>query len=54
MTQIWGPQALLPNGWARDVLIEIDGAGQIASVMPNSPTDGSSHRHPVARARQCP
>lgn len=61
MTQIRGPQALLPNGWARDVRIEIDGAGQIASVTPNNPPTGhrtgillpapaNAHSHAFQRA----
>src|SRR6266446_6083197 len=32
MKTILAPEALLPDGWARDVAIEIDGAGDIAAV----------------------
>jgi formimidoylglutamate deiminase len=33
--------ARLPEGWARDVLIDIDGDGNIASVMRNTRRDGA-------------
>ncbi|SLN24303.1 8-oxoguanine deaminase [Roseovarius gaetbuli] len=61
MTHIWASQALLPHGWARDVRIEIDGAGKIASVTPNSqprghrtglllPAPANAHSHAFQRA----
>ena len=36
MTQWWAPFALLPEGWARDVTIDVDAAGRIKAVMANS------------------
>ena len=30
---LWAPQALLPTGWARDVLLSIDEAGRFSSVL---------------------
>ncbi|MFQ5971121.1 MAG: formimidoylglutamate deiminase [Alphaproteobacteria bacterium] len=33
--------ALLPNGWARDVRLEIDEAGTIATVAAGAPADGA-------------
>ena len=38
--KIWARQALLPSGWANDVLICIDGQGRIASVSPHSARQG--------------
>ncbi|PIF25682.1 formimidoylglutamate deiminase [Acidovorax sp. 56] len=35
MNQIFAADALLPTGWARDVLIAWDGAGRITAVTPN-------------------
>jgi len=32
VTRLWTPHALLPEGWARDVAIDIDGAGVIVGV----------------------
>jgi formimidoylglutamate deiminase len=37
------PSALLPQGWARDVLIDVDAAGDITAVVPDSPHGGDSH-----------
>jgi formimidoylglutamate deiminase len=37
------PVALLPDGWANDVLIETDAAGDIVAVTADSPRDGASH-----------
>lgn len=37
---IWARQALLPNGWANDVLVCIDASGQIARVTENAPQQG--------------
>ena len=34
MNQLFAADALLPTGWARNVLIEWDGAGRIAQVTP--------------------
>ena len=36
MTALFASDALLPSGWARDVLVEWDGAGIISSVVPGS------------------
>ncbi len=40
MTTLWSPMALLPNGWANDVAVEIDSTGRIVSVAPNQPEKG--------------
>ena len=37
MPAFFAHQALLPDGWARDVRIETDGAGWIIAVAPNGP-----------------
>ncbi|MGP9791182.1 formimidoylglutamate deiminase [Roseinatronobacter sp. NSM] len=37
---IWARQALLPNGWAKDVLVRVDTSGQIAQVTENAPQQG--------------
>ena len=34
--QLFATDALLPTGWARNVLITWDGAGRITSVTPNA------------------
>jgi formimidoylglutamate deiminase len=36
LSRYFASSALLPRGWARDVLIEVDAAGDIASVTPGS------------------
>lgn len=36
MNQLFAADALLPTGWARNVLIEWDGAGRIAQVAPGA------------------
>jgi formimidoylglutamate deiminase len=41
MNVLHAPEALLPSGWARDVRIEVDGTGCIASVTPQAPTTGA-------------
>jgi formimidoylglutamate deiminase len=41
MTVLWARQALLENGWERDVTIEIDGMGCIKSVAPRSSPSGT-------------
>lgn len=42
MQKIWAETALLPSGWASNVLIDIDASGWISSVQPN--TDATGHR----------
>lgn len=42
MTMLWARQALLANGWAKDVAIEIGPDGRIASVTPDCPATGQS------------
>lgn len=37
---IWARQALLPNGWANDVLVHVDALGRIASVTADAPRQG--------------
>jgi formimidoylglutamate deiminase len=60
MTAIWAETALLPTGWARDVLVEIDGA-RIGSVTADAeakgqqvgillPAPANSHSHAFQRA----
>ena len=36
MNQLFAADALLPTGWARNVLIAWDGAGRIAQVTPGA------------------
>lgn len=61
MRLLWSPKALLPDGWARDVAVEIDGAGRIASVTVDAPASGhrvgillpapvNAHSHAFQRA----
>jgi len=63
MTRIWAEQALLPSGWGRDVAVELDAAGRIASVAqgqePGSkdyrsgillPAPANAHSHAFQRA----
>lgn len=40
MTRLWFEQALLPEGWADAVAVEVED-GQIASVTANAPRDGA-------------
>jgi formiminoglutamate deiminase len=40
MTRLWFEQALLPDGWATAVVIEVDG-GRIARITPDAPRDGT-------------
>jgi formimidoylglutamate deiminase len=39
---VLAPYALLPDGWERDVRIDIDADGTIARITPRSPVDGAS------------
>lgn len=39
MTVIWAERALLPQGWARDVLVTVDG-GRITRATPGQPPQG--------------
>lgn len=41
MQTIWAETALLPTGWASGVSIDIDDAGRIGGVLPNSPERGT-------------
>ncbi|MFN3524726.1 MAG: formimidoylglutamate deiminase [Paracoccus sp. (in: a-proteobacteria)] len=41
MQIIWAEQALLPEGWAEAVRIEVDPAGRIARVTPGAPPEGT-------------
>lgn len=60
MTELWAEWALLPSGWARNVLVRIE-AGRIASVAPGAPPGGqrlgillpapaNAHSHAFQRA----
>jgi len=40
MQTIWAKSALLPSGWASNVLIEVDDAGRINDVTPDTPATG--------------
>ncbi|WP_299828423.1 formimidoylglutamate deiminase [uncultured Roseobacter sp.] len=40
MQQIWAQQALLPSGWAQDVLVSVTDAGTFSEVVPNAPPKG--------------
>lgn len=41
MQTIWAETALLPTGWASNILIEIDAVGRINKVQPNAPRAGT-------------
>ncbi len=40
MTVLWAERALLPNGWAENVRIGLDGAGRIADITPGAAPEG--------------
>lgn len=40
--QLFAADALLPTGWARDVLIAWDGAGRITAITPNAQPNGAA------------
>ena len=40
--QLFAADALLPTGWARDVLVSWDGAGRITAVTPNAQPNGAA------------
>ena len=62
MTTIWAKTALLPEGWAQDVAVEVDEAGRIASVTSGAaasaetrvglllPAPVNAHSHAFQRA----
>lgn len=65
MTSIWAKQALTAQGWQNDVCVDIDAAGRISAVTPNSaptrtptgtqvdllvPAPVNSHSHAFQRA----
>lgn len=41
MHKIWAEQALLPEGWAQNVVIEVNGDGKIHAVRSNQPQAGT-------------
>jgi len=41
MTELWARRALLPDGWASNVRVEIDAAGRMAAVTPDAPPTGT-------------
>lgn len=43
MQMIWAKQALLSEGWAKEVLVRIDAGGRIAQVTPGSPRPANAH-----------
>lgn len=38
---LWAPAALLPDGWAKDVRVDLDDMGRIAQVTPDQPPAGT-------------
>ena len=53
-TTLFAPTALLPDGWARDVRLTIDGA-RIAAVEPGAAPGPGDHASPAGRSsRRCP
>ena len=40
MTVLWAERALLPNGWAENVRIGLDGTGRIAEITPGAAPEG--------------
>ena len=49
------PHALLPSGWARDVLLAWDDAGALDGVTPDAArASPASQRAPAASCRACP
>lgn len=40
--QLFATEALLPTGWARDVLVAWDGAGRITAVTTNAQPNGAA------------
>ena len=40
--QLFAADALLPTGWARDVLVAWDGAGRITAIAPNAQPNGAA------------
>ena len=60
-SRLWSPLALLADGWARDVAIEINGDGLISCIRPNAepagqrvgillPAPANAHSHSFQRA----
>ena len=45
MTTLFAADALLPGGWAKDVALEIDEQGNLASITPNSPPSSGTLVH---------
>ena len=41
MKRIFSPEALLPEGWSKDVVLEIDEAGSISAVRPRQRRNGA-------------
>jgi formimidoylglutamate deiminase len=61
MTTLWSPHALLPDGWARNVSVTLDGSGKITSVKQDTspqgqrvgillPAPANAHSHAFQRA----
>ncbi|WP_108816059.1 formimidoylglutamate deiminase [Loktanella sp. Alg231-35] len=42
MKKIWARHALLPQGWAQNVLIKIDANGRLGTVTPDAPEQGET------------
>ena len=45
MPRFHAPAALLPGGWADDVLVEVDAGGTILSVAASAAADGAERLH---------
>ena len=43
MKTLFAENALLPSGWAKDVALEIDEQGNLASIVPGSPPSAGTH-----------
>jgi formimidoylglutamate deiminase len=48
MTKLHFENCLLPDGWARDVLIDVDGNGCIRTVTPDAEPKGADHSGVIA------
>jgi formimidoylglutamate deiminase len=47
MPRFHAASALLPNGWAKDVLVEAEGTGNILSVRPGQPAGDAERLHGI-------
>ncbi|MCJ8141388.1 formimidoylglutamate deiminase [Ancylobacter sp. A5.8] len=47
MTRLWFDSALLPSGWARNVLVSVE-HGRIAAIAADAPAESADERHALA------